>query len=265
MDEQPVAPVNPNPEVPAPPSSPEPVAPQVTGSSEKELVLQLPAEWPGAFGLFKYSKSVVKRNLATAVILYVITIVISGITGRKYSFLTLIGELVSIIVSVALYQTYLAGMRDQTVSVGEAFKKTKPMVVVNFILMAMLAAVLLGISLMLLVVPFFFVLPRLLPASYFVLEGKGPVEALKASWAATKGHASKAWGIIGAQILMVLLCFTIIGIPVAIYLLFMYGAAGALFYAYVTRNQATEPAVATAPVQQPTPETPVAPQPPTVQ
>jgi membrane-anchored glycerophosphoryl diester phosphodiesterase (GDPDase) len=107
--------------------------------------------------------------------------------------------------------------------------------------------VVLSLSLLLFVIPFFFVLPRLVLSPYYLVnQNLGPIAALKASWEKTKGHSGKVWGIIGVNILFVLLCVTIIGIPVALYLLFMYASASPVLYYWINR-QSTQPAVAAAP------------------
>jgi hypothetical protein len=122
------------------------------------------------------------------------------------------------------------------------------------------------VSFLLLVIPFFFVLPRLTLAEYFLVDkNMGVIEAYKASWNATKGHSLKVWGIYGAGILMALLCVTVIGIPVAFYLLIMYSAAFAVLYEFLNRSPATQPATAAAPAPaEPESQPPVNPVPPTV-
>ena len=80
-------------------------------------------------------------------------------------------------------------------------------------------------------------LPRLTLVNYFLVDkGLEPMEAFKASWHATEGHAMQAWGIILANVAMALLMVTIVGIPFAFYFLFMYSAAFAVFYKYVTKS-----------------------------
>jgi membrane-anchored glycerophosphoryl diester phosphodiesterase (GDPDase) len=127
------------------------------------------------------------------------------------------------------------------------------MVVLKYIANAVIITLLLAIAFVLLVVPFFFVLPRLVLAPYFLVDQKlGPIVATRRSWQATKGHAGKIWGIIGASLAMALLAVTIIGIPFAIYFLFMYGAASALAYDFVAKQTAlTQPAPAPASLDTP--------------
>jgi hypothetical protein len=139
-------------------------------------------------------------------------------------------------------------VRGRRLEASQALKACQPMVVLKYIANAILMTLLLGVAFVLLVVPFFFVLPRLLLAPYFLIDQKlGPIVALQRSWEATKGHAGKIWGIIGASLAMALLAVTIIGIPFAIYFLFMYGAASALAYEFVAKQTApAQPAAATS-------------------
>lgn len=73
------------------------------------------------------------------------------------------------------------------------------------------------------------------------LRYSGVLDAYKASWAATRGHAMKVWGIAGVNCLMLLPVITIIGIPVSLYLLFMYSAANAVLYAYPLKHPTPRP------------------------
>jgi hypothetical protein len=104
----------------------------------------------------------------------------------------------------------------------------------SYILAYLLRNIILFASILLLIVPFFFVFPRLLLVEYYIFDQKmDPIDAIKASWNDSKGHVSKVYGIIGVSILMALLIFTIIGIPVALYLLVMYSAAPAVLYMHL--------------------------------
>jgi hypothetical protein len=62
------------------------------------------------------------------------------------------------------------------------------------------------------------------------------LDSIRASWDKTNGHVGKVYGIVGVNILMALLVITIIGIPVAIYLLVAYSAAFAYLYRYIVRK-----------------------------
>lgn len=198
----------------------------------------IPTTWPGAFGVYKYSKKAVLLNLGTLVALVLINLLIVivlaaflGVIGR------VLGNLVGAALDVAIIATLLASVRGQQISYNETLKKLEPMLVVRYIVSAFLQGILLVVSLALLVVPFFFVLPRLMLAPYFLVDKDlDPLEAIKLSWDKTKGHAGMLWGVIGAAFAMALLAVTIIGIPFAIYFLVMYAASTALAYEYITKQ-----------------------------
>jgi hypothetical protein len=217
---------------PAPPTPPAPST-SPAGAAPEDLA-SIPSTWPGAFGIYKYSKAAVKVNLWTLVISYVI---IEGLSIILDLSLKSIGRPLGLLLGAVLTTLYtvvlLAGLRRQKVSISEAFNQGLPFYV-NILLSTILVFLSLALSLLLFVIPFFFVLPRVALTSYFVIDQKlGPVDAFKASWAITKGHSRRIWGIYLATIPMALLAVTIIGIPFALYFLVMYSAALAVFYSFV--------------------------------
>lgn len=204
-----------------------------------------PSTWPGAFGAYKYSKAAVMQNIGTLIIIYIIVAIIDGIAQ---SVLKNTGGLISFLINGLAMASYvlvfLAGIRGQKLSIGDAISKALPywLKMLGLLIVVGLSLV---ISFLLLVIPFFFVLPRLSLAYYFLVDkNMGIMEAYKASWEATKGHSGKVWGIIGATFLMVLLMITIIGIPFSIYFLIMYSGAYAVFYEFL--NKGGKPAAAPA-------------------
>jgi len=248
MDEQPAAPSNSNVTPSAAP--PAAAAPALSGT---------PDTWPGAFGVYKYSKQAVKLNIGTLILIWVINFAVSIILEAV---LKNVGQAIVLVLSslltAAYTLTYLAGIRGERRSVGEALSAAMPLWL-KMIALNLLVGISVALSLLLLIIPFFFVLPRLSLATYFLVDkNMGVLEAYKASWAATKGNVGKVWGIIGATIAMVLLMITIIGIPFAIYFLIMYSAAMAVLYVFLGKAQ---PAGAPA-APSPAPVPPSAPTPP---
>jgi hypothetical protein len=216
-----------------------------TAPAEPEA-LPLPPHWPGAFSAYKYSKQAIKLNLGTFVTWLLIEIVVSGgisLLGNSASDATkglfqIISYLITPLFAAILTKILIAGVRRQSVDSGEAFSRGLPYWLNNVIL-SILVGVTLIVSFLLLIVPFFFVWPRLTLATYFLVDKNlGPVEAYKASWNATKGYAGRMYGILGAQIAMGLLVITIIGIPFAIYFLVMYSAAHAVIYEIIINSPA---------------------------
>jgi hypothetical protein len=199
----------------------------------------VPSQWPGGFGLYKYSAEAVKKVILPLVVIYVIyavaTILIDSLTRDTIG--NQLSSIVGLILALPFAITYLAGVRGKSVTVSEAFshplelylKLIANQIVVTFIVIASIIA---------LIVPFFFIAPRLALAGYFQADNPemDPIQAIKASWNQTNGHVGKVYGIVGVNILMALLCITIIGIPVAIYLLVMYSAAFAVLYRYITKR-----------------------------
>lgn len=248
---------------PAPQVAPAgPTTPLQPPANDFQPSLGVPTSWPGAFGLYKYSKDAVKRNLGTILILvigsYIIEIILQTLLKNAG---TLVSLLFSVAITLTLYSVFLASVRGEKVSIGESFKGITPIGFLNMLLNGFVLGVILSVSFLLLIIPFLFVLPRVILAPYFVVDRKmGPIKAISASWDASKGQSGKIWGVIGANFAMVLLMVTIIGIPFAIYFLIMYSASTALAYEFITKVQAVGDPVAptvTAPIA-PTSQSPVA-------
>jgi hypothetical protein len=205
----------------------------------------VPTTWPGAFGIYKYSKQAVRLNLGTIVLLWLIDIAVNG--GSEWILKSpgsLVGLIVGSLVTAALALTWLASIRGQRMEIGEALSKAMPFWL-KMIGLTLLVVITVIASILLLVIPFFFVFPRLTLSYYYLVDKQmGVMDAYKASWDATKGNIGKVYGIVGATILMALLMITIIGIPFSIYFLLMYSASMAILYEFINK---TKRAVAPAP------------------
>ena len=210
------------------------------------------AEWPGAFQLYKYAKSATLVNWRPYLALVVLSIVLAAIPNQfakneSLSALTIILSLVSLAVSVylsiALVIVELKDVAREKISFGESLSQSGQYFVSMFVA-TILAGLLIALSIILLFIPFFFVRPRLALFQYHLVDKNlGPLDAIKASWENTRGHSSKVWGIIGVSILFALITITIIGIPVALYLIFMYGTALTLLYRWIENGRsAAKPA-----------------------
>lgn len=246
-----------------------PAAPQQASSNGTSPTAGVPSSWPGGFGLYKYSKVAVKRNLGTIIVLIVLTIIVNIFSNLQNSQenpsgsllgLSLIATIVGFFVTIASIRAFLSSVRGNTISVGEAFSAAQPMVVLKYFAASLIVGILLIVSFLLFIVPFFFVLPRLILYDYFLVDKNlGPIEAIKASWEATKGHAGKVWSVILATIAMALLMITLIGIPFSIYFLVMYAAALAILYEYINAHLPA-PASAALDAAAPVPTIPQGPQ-----
>jgi hypothetical protein len=223
-----------------------------------EVINPIPTEWPkGTFGLYKYSKAAVKPNVWTLVGLYVIIAVVNvslqAVLKRPEK---TIASIVSLVFELAIVHVLFAGIRGQRMSIGQSFSKLSPMLFLKYLVNNIVVNLLLAVSFLLFVVPFFFVLPRLILAPFMLVDKNlGPIEAIGASWRLTKGHVGKIYTIIAAFIAMALLCITIIGIPFAIYFLIMYSATLPIAYLYFERQQPAEASATPATSE----ENPVAP------
>lgn len=212
--------------------------------------------WPGGFGLYKYSKAAINFNLWTVVGLILLQIAVGVIISSLFTpenpqrpepepVSNLLSWLVGSVFGIATIATVFAGIARQKFSVGNAFGAVSFGLFGKYLLLSLLQGVIIAGSLLLLIVPFFFIAPRLALAMYFMVDkNTGPLEALSLSWNATKGHVGKVYGIAGVFLLFALLCVTIIGIPFAIYFLVMYSAAIALLYRYVLAHSSDSAAEA---------------------
>lgn len=216
----------------------------------------VPSSWPGGFGVYKHSKKAVLLNLETLLVLWV-AIVVLDVLANLILKQNPVGEAILFIllapITAANTLTVIAGVRGQKLAVGDAVNKAVSLwlkMIVMFVIMGLIMVV----SILLLVIPFFFVMPRVLLSYYFLVDkDMGITDSVKASWEITKGNVGKIYGIIGVNIAMVLLMVTIIGIPFSLYFLLMYAAAYAVLYEFLGK---TRPATATAAA----PKTPVAPE-----
>ena len=207
-----------------------------------------PAEWPGAFGIYKTSRDAIRYNLGTVLLLAILLMaasialdtLLSTLFGKRFadSFGQLISYALSTYFTIALTYAYLVSARHKKIDLKAAFAAAPPLFWRMFFL-NLLTIITVFAGLILLIVPGIIFGLRLALAPYYLVDQNlGIMEAYKASWHGTKGHLGKLWGIIGVSLLMILPAFTIIGIPVTIYLLFMYSAAGALLYLHLTKKTA---------------------------
>ncbi len=194
---------------------------------------KIPKEWPGAYGLYKYSKQAVQPNLWNIVGLYVVAVLLNMVFGNLKNIGGVLQFLLAAYYGAALVFIWLAGTQGKVKSVQDSLKDTYP-VFIKYLVLQILVGLLIGASLLLLIIPFFFVYPRLALAQYYLIDKKmGIMDAINASWNNTKGYSIKVWTVTLAAISMALLALTIIGIPFAIYFLVMYSAAMAVLYKHI--------------------------------
>jgi len=193
--------------------------------------------WPGAFEIYKNSRDAMRLNVWNFIGLEALGAVASSILQHAWRPAALLGALISIAVSISTTHLLLATARQQTCTIQQALQKIDLKLCINMLLLTVLVFWTIVLSLLLFVVPFFFVMPRLVLAPYYLVDKNlGVLDAYKASWNDTKGHVGKMWGIIGVNLLFALLCVTIIGIPFAIYFFVMYSAASTILYLFIQKK-----------------------------
>ena len=193
-------------------------------------------EWPGGFGIYERAKKAAKVNIETLAVLWLAAVVLGGIFSLGKTGGDLLGFLVDTLATTALTITLLAGVAGKKITAGDAITRSWPLYV-NMLLSTLLSGFIAVISFLALIVPFFFVAPRLILVSFYIVDKKlEPVEAVKASWEATKDQLGKIYGIVGVNLAILLLAFTIVGIPFAIYFWVMYTPAYALLYKHLQKS-----------------------------
>jgi len=213
-----------------------------TTQASKTTILK---EWPGAFGIYRYTKYAIRSNLNFVITLVLASAVLGfltnliGGTRAQNSFVLLgsaISYFVSVVIGAALTFTFLEVSRGKSIGYEDIYK----IIVKRFWYIAgalILTALIAFASIILLVIPAFFVIPRLALVQYFVLDkGMSPVDAIKASWKTTKGNYGKIYGIAGVTLLIILPAFTIIGIIATVYFGIMYYPVFAMLYLHLTKQ-----------------------------
>lgn len=219
----------------------EPTAAPVS-QTELEAV---PASWPGAWGAYKYSKAAVMHNLgavigvlALIVIANILISILGSVLKLPQGVITLVQYAVEAVLSVMSVVVLFAGVDRVKMTLGETFDKSKPFIL-QYVLLMVLSFLIILASLVALIIPFFFIAPRISLAPYYLVrKNLGAVDALKASWAQTSGNVGKLYGVFGVNLVFALLMITIIGIPFALYFFVMYSAVLNVMYEYVEQHQA---------------------------
>jgi hypothetical protein len=214
---------------------------RTTVNSDDLGPIEVPKEWPGAIGSFKLVRPYIVKRIWTFVILIVGTIIVEiliDIIARRTGFLgTLLEYLVDALLEGAVITMYFAALKDKELTIEEALRAGAAKFV-NVFFVLLIVTVLSGLSFLLLVVPFFFVFPRLILAPYILIGQDLSVgDAITDSWNITKGHLGEVYGVVLLSIAIALLFITIIGIPFAIYWEAISGGSFALLSIYLLKNK----------------------------
>lgn len=216
---------------------------------KNSVVSGVPKEWSGAFGLFKYSRAAVAVNVWVIIGLIVLGIVLQGVVvlvfGRDLGLPadqiqppstgeSIVSAIVGSLLTIAAISTLLAGIDQKEQDFADALRTAFPLLWLKVIGQSIVLSFLIALSIIALVIPFFFVMPRLaLAQSILIDKNCGILESIRLSWEMTRGHSGKVYGIIGVELLFVIIMATVIGIPVAIFLLVAYAAALPLLYRHL--------------------------------
>lgn len=210
----------------------------------------IPDTWPGAWGIYSHSKRAVMLNIVPVILLFLISL-FSGVLGLIPIFGEIASTVIGVLASVALALVLFAGVNGDQMSLGESIKISLSWRSFKYFINTILLVFIAIGSLLLFIIPFFFIFPRVALAPYFVaLDNLGPVEAISASWNATKGHIGKIYGLVGVTIVFGLLCLILIGI----YFTIMYAAAFVILFAFIKRGSSDvvdTAAIDTTPVEAP--------------
>jgi len=231
--------------------TPDPPLSPGTPPPETGEAIAVPTTWPGAFAAMKLVKPAVKRVLWSIIgvfLLYYAVEIIINLALKKISIISLpiIYLLESVFIGTIL-SLYFAALKAEDVSVGKALSNgfSKVFTILIVTLVSGLIAI---ISFLLLIVPFFFIAPRFVFAPFLVINNNlGIGEALSTSWKISKGNLGKIYGLFGVELLLGLLCITIIGIPFAIYFGILNYGSIALLSMYASEQQGSPSSVAPAP------------------
>ncbi len=211
-----------------------------------EVDVPKPDKWPGAFKSFMIVKPYIKPQIwnfvsviGLSLIILILLEIVFNIVFKHTSTTTLLDDLSSISISAFIYAViitmYFACLRGDKFTLQTAInyglQRLLKMIGLIFVMYVIILA-----SIILLIVPFFFVAPRVLLAPYYLILNDCTVgEALAASWHSTKGKLGNVYGVIGIQLLVALAFITIIGIPFAIYWGIINSGSFALLALYLSQ------------------------------
>jgi hypothetical protein len=197
-----------------------------------------------AFSLFNPCARAVMDNLMAFLWLGGLVIVAAGIAsymhpavagrslfyGGAWPALYLVGLLIAALVAPGQLMLQLKSVRKQPIATADAFTEGLRYFW-RLVGLGIVLTFVLGISLLLLIVPFFLVLPRLVLAPYFLIDrNMGIFDAVRASNDAYKRHRG-IWGVLGVSLLLSLpTILPFVGVIVTSVLRFLYQPVFAMRY-----------------------------------
>ncbi len=218
------------------------------GIPSTDIAVPKVGEWPGVFESYKLVKPYIQPAIwnfvsvvGIGIILSLVSEIIFGAIFKNTITTTILDDLTAIVIGaymqaviLCMYFEYFKGKElNLSNALRMGYEKLLKMTGLIIIMYVVLLA-----SLVLLIIPFFFVLPRVYLAPYFLIYGDCNInEAIAASWHSTKGNMKKVYGIFGLDFLIALLFLTIIGIPFAIYFGLINSGSFALLTIYLSQKK----------------------------
>jgi hypothetical protein len=222
-------------------------AKSIDSSKQPVILASNIKDWPGAFGIYQISKAAVMKNFMTFLkldiifgIFYLFDFSLTGKAAgneRAHIIGSIVLDLIAVLMYAVIVFAAIKSVNNEEIKVAQAFSAVinKSM---NVVTVTIFIAVISLVSIFLLIIPAFFIIPRIYLSVYFVVDQNlNPIDAIKASWKATEGHLGKIYGVIGVNLLILLPIITLIGVLATVYFGFMYYAANAILYVYLTKNQ----------------------------
>ncbi len=217
---------------------------------------------PSAFDLFTPSGNIIRNNLPAFLILAGIPALLIAIAQSRrvdvqhgaHSFHAvfssyynghnpwmLIAVLIGMLAAPGIIYLQLQGVRNKTPDYREAFLKGLHYFW-RFLGTGILAGLMLAISFILLVVPFFILLPRVILSVYYLVDRDlRPIEAIKASMADYKKYKG-TWGVLGVNILIgVIAAIPVLGWIISAVVGFLYRPALAIRYEQIKEMSEDKP------------------------
>lgn len=189
-----------------------------------------------SFNLLKPSAKALYLNIGTFLGLFAITLVFNIFSNFSESgsstktFFDILGFIASVIIAPAFVIAQLQSAKGKQVEIADVIKKGLPLIIRVFLLQLVTLFIVIG-GLILLIVPGVFAAQRLLLAQYFLVDQDLSVDdAIKQSFEKTSKFSGPVWGIVGVNLIYLLLIFTIFLIPVSIGLIIAYMIAPAIRY-----------------------------------
>ena len=213
-------------------------------------------EWPGAFGSYKYSRAVMVSNLGPLIAIILIYTFIYGFiyaiilmfdfifrnSASFYIFFNMVFYsiiyVIGILTSSAFIHAQIQSAKGKQVDVIASFQVVYSKLL-NIIIGTILTGLIATASILLLIIPAFFIIPRIYLVLYYIIDQDiSPTDALSLSWEKTKGNVGKIYGILGFIFLLSIRIFIpILGWAALIYFGFMYYAIGTVFYFYIKKEK----------------------------